>query len=62
MPGVLAAVTTSCRRWGQHRRQQLATTRDINYLVMDVNRELVGRGAQPISAADERAHAYPVLT
>ena len=41
MPGVLAAVNHIVSEVGANiDAQQLATTRDIGYLVMDINREV----------------------
>ncbi|MBC7894290.1 MAG: hypothetical protein H7066_02700 [Cytophagaceae bacterium] len=55
MPGVLAEVNRIVSDIGANiDAQQLATTRDIGYLVMDVNRQLsdevrLGLGALPTS-------------
>ena len=61
---MLAAVNNIVSEVGANiEAQQLATTRDIGYLVMDVNRELSDEVHSPhLGAADERADAHPVLT
>jgi D-3-phosphoglycerate dehydrogenase len=51
VPGVLAAVNNIVSEVGANiEAQQLATTRDIGYLVMDVNRELSDEVHSRISA------------